>query len=122
MAVDEGGPGVAGEGAGVLSGEVVLLRRVVRGWTVASPVSRETLILSSRTVTTTGVIFRVKFLFKNQIFLSVLLFDGGQGVHIVLELSPGILLLLGVSQPPLEALDKLMVGDPSSIGQHQLPH
>ena len=82
----------------------------------------ETLVLSCRTVTTTGVIFRVKFLLEDQVFLSVLLFDGRQRVDVILELSSGVFLLLRICQPALETLDQIMVGDPPSVGQHQLPH
>ena len=74
------------------------------------------------TVTTIGVILGVKFLLQNEIFLSVFLPDGGQGVHIVFELSSSILFLLRVSQPPLEALDQIMVGNSASVSEHQLPH
>ena len=80
-----------------------------------------TLILGG-TVTTIGVILGVKFLLQNEIFLSVFLPDGGQGVHIVFELSSSILFLLRVGQPPLEALDQIMVGNSASVSEHQLPH
>ena len=38
------------------------------------------------------------------------------------RLRPGIGVLLGVSQPPLVTLDQVMVGDPTPVGEHQLPH
>ena len=55
-------------------------------------------------------------------FLSVFLSDGGQGVHIIFKLSSGILLLLGVGEPPLEALHQIMIGNSPSVSEHQLPH
>ena len=74
------------------------------------------------TVTTSRVILGVKFLLQNEIFLSVFLPDGGQGVHIIFKLSSSILLLLGVGEPPLETLHKIMIGNSPSVSEHQLSH
>ena len=46
-------------------------------------------------------ILSVELFLEQKLFLPVLLFDGGQGVDVVLELAHGVLLLLGGSQPPL---------------------
>ena len=51
-------------------------------------------------------ILSVELFLEQKIFLPVLLFDGGQGVDVVLELAHGVLLLLGGSQPPLVTLDQ----------------
>ena len=80
-----------------------------------------TLILRG-TVTTSRVILGVKFLLQNEIFLSVFLPDGGQGVHIIFKLSSRILLLLGVGEPPLETLHQIMIGNSPSVSEHQLSH
>ena len=48
---------------------------------------------------------RIGLFLKQKTFLPVLLFDGGHGVDVVLELAHGVLLLLGGRQPPLVTLD-----------------
>jgi len=68
--------------------------------------------------TTAAVVLRVEFLLQNQELFTIFLLDSSKGVDIVLELCPSGLLPLGISQPPPETLDQLVVGDPAPTCQH----
>jgi len=68
--------------------------------------------------TTTAVVLRVEFLLQNQELFTIFLLDSSKGVDVVLELCPSGLLTLGISQPPPETLDQLVVGDPAPTCQH----